>query len=104
MECVGAPYTWLYGALTTEVVTKRIRESRRLDGSNFEKARRMLDAFGAKRVFIYALGLEPWYRYFTGLEYAPGSEQLIQSQKMVDHCNSVGVPVERLFGKYTLYL
>lgn len=104
MECVGAPYTWLYGALTTEVVNKKIRESRRLDGSNFEKARMMLDAMRAKRVFIYALGLEPWCRYFTGLEYAPGSEQLIQSQKMIDHCNGVGIPVERMFGKYTLYL
>ena len=41
MECVGAPYTWLYGALTTEVIPKNIKESRRLNGSGFEKASKM---------------------------------------------------------------
>lgn len=104
MECVGAPYTWLYGALTTEIIAKKVRESRRLDGSGFEKARSMVEAMGAKRVFVYALGLEPWYRYFTGLEYTPGSEQLIQSQKLIDYCVHLGIPAERLSGKHTLHL
>lgn len=104
MECVGAPYTWLYGALTTEVVPKNIKESRRLNGSDFAKAAMMADSFQPKHMLIYALGMEPWYGYFMGLEYSDDSEQIIQSSKMVEHCKSINLPVERLCGKYALAL
>jgi L-ascorbate metabolism protein UlaG (beta-lactamase superfamily) len=104
MECVGAPYTWLYGALNMEPVSKKIKESRRLNGSGYEKAARMVAAFEPARVFIYALGLEPWYGYFMGLDYQENSEQLLQSSQMVRHCTEIGVPVERLQGKHTLVL
>lgn len=104
MECVGAPYTWLYGALNMEPVPKKIKESRRLNGSGYEKAAKMVSAFEPAQVFIYALGLEPWYGYFMGLDYQENSEQLIQSSQMVKHCQEIGVPVERLQGKHTLVL
>ena len=104
MECVGAPYTWLYGALTTEVVAKNIKESRRLNGSDFAKAAMMAESFRPKHLLIYALGMEPWYGYFMGLEYSDDSEQIVQSSKMVEHCKSINLPVERLCGKYTLAL
>jgi L-ascorbate metabolism protein UlaG (beta-lactamase superfamily) len=104
MECVGAPYTWLYGALNVEPVSKKIRESRRLNGSGYEKAAKMMDAFKPSQVFIYALGLEPWYKYFMGLDYQENSEQIVQSGRMVEHCVEKGVPVQRLQGKHTLIL
>jgi len=104
MECVGAPYTWLYGALTTEIIAKNIKESRRLNGSDFAKAAMMADSFHPKHMLIYALGMEPWYGYFMGLEYSDDSEQMIQSSKMVAHCQSINLPVERLCGKYALAL
>lgn len=104
MECVGAPYTWLYGALTTEVIPKNIKESRRLNGSDFAKAAMMAESFKPKHMLIYALGMEPWYGYFMGLEYSDDSEQIVQSSKMVEHCKSINLPVERLCGKYALAL
>ena len=104
MECVGAPYTWLYGALTTEVIPKNIKESRRLNGSDFAKAAMMAESFKPKHMLIYALGMEPWYGYFMGLEYSDDSEQIIQSSRMVEHCKSINLPVERLCGKYALAL
>ncbi|MDQ3288752.1 MAG: MBL fold metallo-hydrolase [Pseudomonadota bacterium] len=104
MECVGAPYTWLYGALNTELVPKNIKESRRLNGSGFEQAARMADAFRPKQVLIYALGMEPWYGYFMGLEYDDHSEQIVQSSRMVEHGHQINLPVERLCGKYELLL
>lgn len=102
MECVGAPYTWLYGALTTDTVSRKIKESRRLNGSGFEKASKMLETFRAKQVLIYALGMEPWYGYFMGVDYNDDSEQIVQSGKMLAHCQTLGVPVERLCGKFEL--
>ncbi|HEV8435641.1 MAG TPA: MBL fold metallo-hydrolase [Thermoanaerobaculia bacterium] len=104
MECVGAPYTWLYGALNTEAVPNNIRESRRLNGSDFAKAANMAEAFRPKHVLIYALGMEPWYGYLMGLQYSDESEQMVQSMKMVEHGKSIGLPVERLCGKYALEL
>lgn len=104
MECVGAPYTWLYGALTTEIIPKNIKESRRLNGSDFAKAAMMAESFRPKHMLIYALGMEPWYGYFMGLEYSDDSEQIVQSSKMVEHCKSINLPVERLCGKYALAL
>ncbi|HEX3110803.1 MAG TPA: MBL fold metallo-hydrolase, partial [Thermoanaerobaculia bacterium] len=75
MECVGAPYTWLYGALSTEAIPNNVRESRRLNGSDFAKAAKMAEAFRPKHVLIYALGMEPWYGYLMGLQYSDDSEQ-----------------------------
>lgn len=104
MECVGAPYTWLYGALTTEVIPKNIKESRRLRGSGFRSAAMMVESFRPKQMLIYALGMEPWYSYFMGLAYTDESEQIIQTSQMVEHCKSIGLPVERLCGKYMIEL
>jgi L-ascorbate metabolism protein UlaG (beta-lactamase superfamily) len=103
MECVGAPYTWLYGALHTKTVSKAIKNSRRLNGSNCEQALPMVSAFAARRVFIYALGMEPWYKYFIGMEYDDDSTQLIESNKVLDACSNARIEAETLFGRKTVH-
>lgn len=102
MECVGAPYTWLYGALHTKLVSKKIKESRRLNGSNFAQAHRIAEIFKPSRVFLYALGMEPWYKYFMGIDYDENSTQITETARMLEACGSRGIPAERLFGKRTL--
>jgi L-ascorbate metabolism protein UlaG (beta-lactamase superfamily) len=104
MECVGAPYTWLYGALHTKLVSKKIKESRRLNGSNFEQANMIAEVFKPSRVFLYALGMEPWYKYFMGLDYDENSVQLAETGKMLDACARRSIPAERLYGKMTMTL
>lgn len=73
MECVGAPYTWLYGALHTKKISRNIKNSRCLNGSDSKQAIDIAQTFDAKQVLIYALGLEPWYKYFMGVEYESDS-------------------------------
>lgn len=104
MECHGAPLTWLYGPLLTKPVTRRDDESRRLNGSDFERARRIVQQFTCDRVYVYAMGQEPWLRYVMGLEYSPESVQLTQSAKLVDHCRSAGMISERLYGSQDILL
>jgi L-ascorbate metabolism protein UlaG (beta-lactamase superfamily) len=104
MECVGAPYTWLYGALTTRTVSKNIKDSRRLNGCDFQRALPMIELFNPRRVFVYALGREPWYRYFTGIDYHDDSKQLVESGKLVQACGARGIEAECLYGKRTLEL
>jgi hypothetical protein len=102
MECVGAPYTWLYGALTTRTVSKNIKNSRRLNGSDFERAFPMVKTFNPSQVFIYALGREPWYKYITGIDYHDDSKQIIESNKMIAACQEIGVAAECMYGKKTV--
>jgi L-ascorbate metabolism protein UlaG (beta-lactamase superfamily) len=99
MECVGAPYTWLYGALTTKMVGKNIKNSRRLNGSDFEKAFPMVQAFNPHRVFVYALGQEPHYKYVTGIQYHDDSKQIVESSKMIEACRELGIDAECMYGK-----
>ncbi|WMO16054.1 hypothetical protein [Pseudoalteromonas piscicida] len=98
------PFTWLYGALFTEKVAINIKESRRLDGCDFEKGIQIAEILKPNNIWIYALGLEEWYNYFMGLDYSDDSKQLIESGKMVEYFNSRGVPVERLCGKKHIIL
>lgn len=104
MECVGAPYTWLYGALHTKMVPKVIKDSRRLDGSDSKQAYGVVKMLKPKNVYIYALGLEPWYKYFMGLEYEEDSKQLLESKKMIEACKEIGIEAETMYGRKTIIL
>jgi L-ascorbate metabolism protein UlaG (beta-lactamase superfamily) len=104
MECVGAPYTWLYGALHTKMVPKVIRDSRRLNGSDSRQALPIIKMLQPDRVFIYALGREPWYKYFMGLEYDENSVQILECNKMTEAGRELGVSVEAMYGRKTLEL
>ena len=104
MECVGAPYTWAYGALHTKKVPKAIKNSRRLDGSDCEQALPMVKAFNAKQVFVYAIGLETCFKYFNGLEHEEDSRQVVESNKLIEACKNINVSAETLFCKKTMIL
>jgi L-ascorbate metabolism protein UlaG (beta-lactamase superfamily) len=104
MECVGAPYTWLYGALHTKVVPKAVRDSRRLNGSDCRQALPIIAMLQPHRVFIYALGREPWYKYFMGIEYDENSVQIRECNKLTAACRDLGVSVEAMYGRRTLDL
>jgi L-ascorbate metabolism protein UlaG (beta-lactamase superfamily) len=96
MECFGAPLTWLYGPLLTKPATRRNDESRRLSGSNCERAWRLVKDLGCPNAYIYAMGQEPWLRYLMGLEYQPDSIQLKQARSFVGQCGEAGIGVEHL--------
>lgn len=104
MECVGAPYTWAYGALHTKKVSKAIKNSRRLDGSDCEQALPMVKAFNAKQVYVYAIGLEACFKYFNGLEHDDDSRQVLESNNFVEACKNINVPAEILYCKKTTTL
>ena len=104
MECVGAPYTWLYGALHTRKVSKAIKNSRRLNGSDSLQAINMVETFNPEQVYLYALGMEPCFKYFMGIDYNEDSAQLIESKKMLELCTERGIIAEALYGKKEILL
>jgi len=99
MECDGAPMSWLYGPLLTKPLIRKNDQSRRLDGSNYEKAITIVDLLKPKEVYVYAMGQEPWCTFLTSVHYTSESRPIIDSNRLVEECRSRGLVSERLFGQ-----
>jgi L-ascorbate metabolism protein UlaG (beta-lactamase superfamily) len=104
MECDGAPMSWLYGPLLTEKIARSQDQSRRLAGSNFERANAMVEQFGCKELYVYAMGQEPWLNYVMSVKYTDQSNPIIQSNKLIETCRERGITAERLFGEKEILL
>ena len=102
MECTGAPLSWLYQPMLLTSLTREADQSRRLDGSNFERAKLMVDLFHCKQVYVYAMGQEPWLNYVMGINYTPTSLPMVESDKLVAYCNEKHIKAARLFGSETI--
>lgn len=100
MECCGAPVSWLYGPLLSKPLSRQNDQSRRFSGSDSEKAKVALKDLGSERVFVYAMGQEPWMRHLMGLAYTPESPQLVQVNDFLQHCSASGISAKNLKGCY----
>lgn len=99
MECDGAPLTWLYGPLITKPVDRKMDHSRKLSGSDYDQAMRIVDQLRCKEAYVYAMGQEPWLTYIMSLKYTEESKQIVASNMLVDGCIRKGITAERLFGQ-----
>jgi L-ascorbate metabolism protein UlaG (beta-lactamase superfamily) len=104
MECDGAPMSWLYGPLLTKPLARKMDQSRRFDGSNYEKAREIVSQLNPKKVYVYAMGQEPWLTYLTSIKYTEESRPIVESNKLVEDCRSRDIVSERLFGQKEIIL
>ena len=104
MECDGAPLSWIYGALLTRPLHRQMDQSRRFNGSDYQKAIDIVERLKCDRVYVYAMGQEPWLNYFMGIAYTKESRPIIESDKLVDECRRRGIEAERLFGKKEFFL
>ena len=98
MECDGAPLTWLYSPYLARPMKRKDDESRRLSGSDCDRAWAVVEEIGCSKVFVYAMGQEPWLKQLCGLQNTAESKQIVESNKLVERCREVGMPAERLYG------
>jgi L-ascorbate metabolism protein UlaG (beta-lactamase superfamily) len=98
MECDGAPLSWLYGSLLTKPIIRKNDQSRRFDGSTYEKGIAIVDILKPKQVYVYAMGQEPWCSFLTSIRYTEDSRPIVESNKLVAECLSRGLMAERLYG------
>lgn len=99
MECDGAPLSWVYGSLLTKPLARKMDQSRRLDGSDYEKAISIVDRLNPRRVYVYAMGQEPWLTFVTSIQYTEESHPIVESNRLVAECRNRGLVAERLFGR-----
>ncbi len=104
MECDGAPASWLYGPLFPKRIERKMDQSRRLAGCNFNQAIGLVDQFHCKEVYVYAMGQEPWLNYVMSIKYTEQSNPIVQSNMLVNTCRQRGIPSERLFGEREILL
>lgn len=98
MECDGAPYNWAYGSLLTQGIPRKMSETRRLNGSDAEKAIDLINRFRPQQAYIYAMGQEPWLTYITSIKYTAKSRPILESDRVVEFCLQQGIHSERLLG------
>ncbi|MCA1621653.1 MAG: MBL fold metallo-hydrolase [Acidobacteria bacterium] len=103
MECDGAPLSWVYGPLMTQPLDRRMDQSRRLSGSDYERGIGLVDRFNCKEVYVYAMGQEPWLNYVMCTRYTPESNPIVASDRIVAECAGRGLGAERLYGHKELF-
>lgn len=99
MECKGAPLSWLYGPLMPERPSREIDNSRRLSGSDCQKAWGIITAMKCKEVYVYAMGQEPWLNHIMAIKYTDKSPPIVESNKLLEKCADNNIPAQRLFAK-----
>jgi L-ascorbate metabolism protein UlaG (beta-lactamase superfamily) len=102
MECDGAPLTWLYGPLITKKISREQDNSRRLAGSDCQRAMALVNIFNPSETYVYAMGLEPWVEFISSIKYTDESNPIVQSNHLVNQCREKGVIAERLYGEKEL--
>lgn len=105
MECVGAPLSWMYGTFLPTKLSRNHDQSRRTKGCDAAAAMNLLEALGGQRVYIYAMGREPWLQYSLGLGLAEDSVQVKESNQVIAQARERGfIDARRPFIKYETYL
>ena len=104
MECEGAPVSWLYGSIFDKPLSRTMDQSRRLNGSNCERAMDIIRRFDCQQVYIYAMGQEPWLGYITSIEYTPKSYPMVESNQLIAACIAEGRTAKRLFLQHEMRL
>jgi L-ascorbate metabolism protein UlaG (beta-lactamase superfamily) len=105
MECVGAPLSWSSGSLLPRQPKHSVDQSRRYKGCDSNRGSVLLEAVGAERLYVYAMGLEPWLEFLLGLAYTPDATQIKEAHRFVRLAREAGFVEARLLsGKQELYL
>jgi hypothetical protein len=104
MECNGAPMSWIYGPLLTKRLERQKDHSRRLAGSDYERAMALVDQFHCKEVYVYAMGQEPWLNYVMSVKYTEASRPIVHSNRLIEECRNRGIVAERLYGEKEILL
>jgi L-ascorbate metabolism protein UlaG (beta-lactamase superfamily) len=104
MECVGAPLTWDCGPYLPIEVKREHDQTRRYKGCDSARALEIVEAVDAEEIYVYAVGLEPWYEPILGLAHDESSKQIIETRELLRRAPELGIRDARLlFGKHDFH-
>ncbi len=102
MESEGAPMSWMYGPLLHTPLPRKMDQSRRLNGSNAERAIEIVRRLGPRQVHIYAMGREPWLSHVMAMGYTEQSPQLLEAGKLMAYCRDAGIAASMPYARAEL--
>ena len=88
--------SWLYGPLTSRRIRRGEDVARRLNASDAAGAWGIARAFDARRILVYAMGMEPWLQHLMGLSYDDESRPLLEARALCDLAARHAIPCEIL--------
>ena len=88
----------MYGQLLTTKLARDCDQSRRLSGSDYDKAIGIVNELNPERVYVYAMGQEPWLSYIAAVAYTEQSKPIVESDRLIAECRRRQIPTERLYG------
>jgi L-ascorbate metabolism protein UlaG (beta-lactamase superfamily) len=91
MESEGAPMSWMYGPLLHTPLPRKMDQSRRVNGSNCERAIEIVRRLRPSQVYVYAMGREPWLGHVMSIGYHDEAPQLLGARKLLDYCRGQGI-------------
>ncbi|MGQ7744421.1 MBL fold metallo-hydrolase [Pectobacterium brasiliense] len=104
-ETEGAPASYTIEALFPQDRDRQPEKNRRCRGSTSGEAIELLKAVGAKRLYNYAMGLEPWFRHVLGPASKPDSARMRDSDALLSGAKAAGLEVvQRLQGPQVIPL
>jgi hypothetical protein len=104
MESEGAPMSWLYGPLLHTPLSRKMDQSRRVNGSNGDRAIEIVRRLRPAHVYIYAMGREPWLGHVMAMDYHEEAPQLLDSRKLMDYCRGNGITTGMPYVREELFL
>ncbi|POP65145.1 MBL fold metallo-hydrolase [Pseudomonas syringae] len=104
-ETEGAPASYTIEALFPQERDRQPEKNRRCRGSNSGEAIELLKAVGAKRLYNYAMGLEPWFQHVLGPASKPGDARMRDSDALLRDALAAGLEsAQRLHGPQLISL
>jgi hypothetical protein len=104
MESEGGPLSWMYGPLLPTPLSRKMDQSRRLNGSNAVRAIEIVQRLKPQQVYIYAMGQEPWLGHVMVMGYHENSPQLVESRKLMEYCRGQGITSGLPYGQAEFFL
>ena len=78
-------------------MARKIEQSGRFNGSDYEKAIDIVSNLNPQQVYVYAMGQEPWLKYLTSIQYTDESHPIVESNKLIASCQNKRIESERLY-------
>ncbi|HZH78416.1 MAG TPA: MBL fold metallo-hydrolase [Archangium sp.] len=103
-EIEGAPHTWTMEGLFPKKRDRKMEKNRRCRGSTRAEGLRLLELVGARRLYNYAMGLEPWMERIIGPAATAETPRMKESDLLLAEFRSRGGTAERLYGATELRL
>jgi L-ascorbate metabolism protein UlaG (beta-lactamase superfamily) len=100
LECVGAPLSWSCGPFFPAKPAAAHEQTRHYKGCDSARALGILESVGASRLYIYAMGLEPWLEHLLGLAYSEDALQLREARRLLSEARERGLQDARLLYGY----